>query len=99
MDQNMDHRSVSLDSPLQKSVTSNEGYLKVCCKPTYRPRRVKNKGAILVLVWNYLICSVFHLLLKYQDVSWNTPRARFTMFIAFGSTLLITGFLADTCIG
>ena len=91
--------SVSLDSPLQESVTPNEGNLKVCCKPTYRPRRVKNKVAILVLVWNYLIYSVFHLLLKYKDIAWNTPREWFAMFMAFGSTLLIAGFLADTRIG
>ena len=88
--------SISLDSPLEISVTSN---LKVCCKPTYRPRRVKNKGAILVLIWNHLIFSVFHLLLKYKDITWGTPLAWFSMFTAFGSTLLIAGLLADTRIG
>ena len=28
-------------------------------KPRYRPRCLKNKGAILILVWNYAVCSIF----------------------------------------
>ena len=42
-------------------------WLQMCCKPTYKPRRVKSKGAILLLVWNYLIMSVFGLLNRYID--------------------------------
>ena len=33
--------------------------LKLHCKLTYKPRMVKNKGAILVLEWNSLIMNVF----------------------------------------
>ena len=40
-------------------ITFNER-LKFCCKPKYQPRKLKNKGAILVLVWNFLITSVFY---------------------------------------
>ena len=49
-----------------KKITTWE-WLKLCCRPTYRPRRVKSKGAILLLVWNYLIMNVFGLLNKYLD--------------------------------
>ena len=30
------------------TITTRER-LQLCCKPTYKPRKVKNKGAILVL--------------------------------------------------
>lgn len=39
-----------------------EKYIKACCKPIYRMRWMKTKGAILVLVWNYLAFSVFYYL-------------------------------------
>ena len=40
----------------------NEHHHKPAC---YRPRRVKNKGALLVLAWNFLTLSVFHLMNDY----------------------------------
>ena len=36
--------------------------LKICCKPKYQPRKLKNKGAILVLVWNFFATTVFYYL-------------------------------------
>ena len=30
-----------------------------CCKPRYQVRKLKNKGAIMVLAWNFLVTSVF----------------------------------------
>ena len=32
-------------SMLSSTVTTKE-HLQLCCKPTYKPRRVKNKGAV-----------------------------------------------------
>ena len=50
----------------QDKNTINEHHRKSYCKPAcYRPRRVKNKGAILVLAWNFLTFSVFHLMNDY----------------------------------
>ena len=37
---------------------STKERLKLYCKPTYKIRRVKRKGAILVLLWNFLAVSV-----------------------------------------
>ena len=47
-------------------VTTKER-LQLRCKPTYKPRRVKSKGVILVLVCNYLIMNEFYLLNQHNS--------------------------------
>ena len=75
------------------NVSATRKRLNICCKLSYHPRRVKDKGALLVLVWNFLIMSVLYLLNNYFGY-------RYTWGIAiFGVTLLIAGWLADTHIG
>ena len=76
----------------QRDMISTKERLQLCCKPTYKPRRVKNKGAILVLVWNYLIMSVFYSL-NLDDVS------GYACLLACSITLPIAGWLADAHIG
>ena len=76
------------------TITTRER-LQLCCKPTYKPRRVKSKAAILMLVWNYLIMNVFGLLNKYIDSGY----AFRIWLVAFGLTPPIAGWLADACIG
>ena len=76
----------------ERDTISTKERLQLCCKPTYKLRRVKNKGAILVLVWNYLITSVFHSLSLY-DVS------GYVFLVACGLTLPIAGWLTDVRIG
>ena len=75
--------------------TVNKKHLKSCCKPVYRPRRVKNKGALLVLVWNFLTMSVFYLINDYLSERYLLK----VCLAVFGITLLIAGWLADTRIG
>ena len=69
--QQMAEKSASYESlqhvSLQGSAVTTQEQLKACCKLRYEPRRVKNKGAILVIVCNYLIVSVFGLLLQYYN--------------------------------
>ena len=36
--------------------------LKVCCKPTYHMRKLRNKGAIVVLIINFLAVSLLYYL-------------------------------------
>ena len=72
-------------------------HLKICCKPVYHPRRFKSKGALLILVWNFLCMSVLHLLCnklyeKFMSKAW-------VIIIVVGITLVIAGWLADTRIG
>ena len=80
---------------LQGSAVTTQEQLKACCKLRYKPRRVKNKGAILVLVCNYLIVSVFGLLLKYIA----TGSEYIACLVVFASTLSVAGWLADVHIG
>ena len=86
---------VSLLNP--DNIVTTKEHLKICCKPVYHPRRFKSKGALLILIWNFLCISVLHLLFhklyeKFMSKAWVT-------IIVIGITLLIAGWLADTRIG
>ena len=72
-------------------------HTKECFKPRYTPRCVKNKGAILVLVCNYLITSLLHILL--YTVDRGNQYESIACLLPFGLTLPIAGWLADTRIG
>ena len=65
-----------------------------CCKSPYRIRRLKNKGAILTLVWSLLITGV---------VTFSSRQNRGLLFriqlVAGGLTLPIAGWLADIYFG
>ena len=73
--------------------------LSCCCKLSYKPRKFSSKGAMLVLVWQFLVfCGVF--------LGINTPFARSITgsYFAVGVILLvlaatISGWLADTKVG
>ena len=78
--------------PSCSTITTMER-LQLCCKPSYKPRRVKNKGAILVLVWNYLIMTVFRLFV-------NQYLAKYHYYwVVLGLAPPIAGWLADAHIG
>ena len=79
------------------SIFTTKEQFQLCCKPTYKPRRVKNKGAIFVLIWNYLIMNEFYLLSQYPT---HTSEYKMVIWqVAFGLTLPVAGWLADICIG
>ena len=85
---------VSLLNPNKN--TDNKKHSTSCCKQAYyRPRRVKNKGALLVLVWNFLTMSVFYLINDYLSEKYLLK----IWLGVFGLTLLVAGWLADTRIG
>ncbi len=90
--------SESLENILQ---LSNRPYsagnrLKMCCRPSYRIRKLKNKGAILLLVWNYLVLSVFYYHTVYPN---KFPSIGRLYSIVWGLSLPIAGCLADVCLG
>ena len=75
--------------------------LKECFKPRYRVRRVKNKGAILVLIWNFLVISLYYYInytvakmLQYSNYSYTV-----IITIIVGLTMPIAGCLADVRFG
>ena len=70
--------------------------LKMCFKPTYKLRKLKNKGAILVLVFNFLVTSVLY----YISMKSKTPEQYcilcFKMIeVPIGLVLPFAGWLAD----
>ena len=88
-------KSILLPSLTNQGINSKDK-LSTCCEvKRYQIRRVKNKGAVLVLAISYLVTSVFYLLatiavlrLTYQI--WLMP---------FGITTAIAGRLTDAFIG
>ena len=86
-------RHVSL---LSAELTPKER-LRICCKPSFRWRRLKSKGAILVLIWNYLCVSV---LFFYRKLGGGNLGLTFsTEIVVFGVTLSIAGWIADVRFG
>ena len=67
--------------------------LKVFCKPTYQMRKLRNKGAILVLIWSYLVMSVFIYLYSYAK---HGGKLR---LMVLGLSLPFAGWLADILFG
>ena len=64
-----------------------------CCKSLYQRRKLKNKGAIVVIVWNYLVTSLaLYLLTRASDYK---PY----YFIACSFVLPFSGWLADVYFG
>ena len=81
---------------------SNKSYsardrLKMCCRPTYRVRKLKNKGALLILVWSLLVTSVFYFASMYPHNIFHQNSHIYS--IIWGLTLSIAGWLADVYLG
>ena len=74
---------------------STKERLKFYCKPRYKVRRVKRKGAFLVLVWNFLAVCVLCFTMNFPYCETKTIVGQ----ILFGLTLPLAGWLADACIG
>ena len=71
-------------------------YIKICCTPKYQPRKLKNKGAILVLTWNFLVTTVLYYLYdkSFEDYS-NCSICNWLIPISAGFVMLFSGWLAD----
>ena len=89
-------RTVSPPS-LDGTITTSE-YLQACCRITYRMRKVKNKGAILVLVWSFLVMSVYSYLFDTILPSYHNSII-YSVFATIGVTLPFAGWLADVRFG
>ena len=73
--------------------------LEILFKPTYRMRKLRNKGAVMLLIWNFLIMTMFHMF-KQNNVSTGTYTLEFIIqLVAVGLTLPIAGWLADVRFG
>ena len=65
-----------------------------CCKSSYRIRRLKNRGALLILLWSFLVTGVF----KYCEEQKNGLVFNIQLVVC-GLTLPIAGWLADIYFG
>ena len=65
-----------------------------CCKSSYRIRRLKNRGALLILLWCFLISGVFNFNWKH-----NHGLVLNIQLVVGGLTLPIAGWLADIYFG
>ena len=73
-------------------------YLKICCRISYRMRKLKTKGAILVLIWSFMVMNVFYYLLNSLLVSYYDSVTPSVVTI-IGVTLPVAGWLADVRFG
>ena len=79
-------------SPLSRPSTKRSSESN--CKSLHKIRILKNKGAIVVLVWNFFIASVFnYLIVSLVPHTWEVST------LAWGLTLPFAGWLADICFG
>ena len=71
------------------------------CKLKYRLKWLKQKGALLVIIWSFLINSVWHFLALGLTNSSNRSQLQPTGIILIGSSLLypVGGWLADSVLG
>ena len=74
--------------------------LKIFFKPKYQPRKLKNKGAILVLVWNFFVTTVIFYLYYKSFTSDPEDYSSCTICdqlipIPAGLVMLFAGWLAD----
>ena len=75
--------------------------LSCCCKLSYKPRKFSSKGAVLVLVWQFLVFfGVFIIVLDIPNQK-HSIRAylEVTAVILLLLVAIISGWLADTKVG
>ena len=96
--------SLSDSQPLQQIAVlvdevSTKEKLKLLCKLTYKIRRVKTKGALLVLAWNFLAAIMFWFLVDLSVNSVESLKRASIGIVPLVITLPLVGWLADACIG
>ena len=84
-------------SILSDTITVRE-QVRECFKPRYRPRSVKNKGAIMVIVWCHLTMSLYTFLVYFASSTYSKPVYT-ALIIAIGLTIPFAGWLADVHFG
>ena len=66
-----------------------------CCNLSCQIRKLKNKGAIIILVWNFFMVSASEYLIAYVQI----PGGASVGTVALGFTLPLAGWLADIRFG
>ena len=85
-------------NPSQPDNITFKEYLQVRCRISYRVRKLKTKGAILVLIWSFMVMNVCYYLLNSLLVS-SYDSVTPSVVTIIGVTLPIAGWLADVRFG
>ena len=85
---------------LQGDGFSTKESLKIRLKPKYQPRMLKNKGAILVLIWGFFLMSVYYYI-DYQSLIHEEDCSTCFYIVQFSISLVLpfAGWLADVHFG
>ena len=91
-------RNTSSPPQCEGTITATD-YLQACCRILYRIRKLKNKGAILVLVWSFLVMSVYSYLFDSLLPALYHDLVVYSALAVIGAMLVIAGWLADVQFG
>ena len=89
--------NVSLVSRCEE-ITTKE-YLRICCRISYQPRRLRNKGAMLVLVWMFLMMIAFRFTIAKGFKFLHGDFFTTVTIATIGMIMPIAGWLADVRFG
>ena len=89
---------MEMDSIFNSSLSYRGNYLKRSIRLSFQSKWLKNKGAIVVLIWNFLIFSVFSYFTTI-NVSRNPIKQNPGAMLSVGIFLPIGGWLADAYFG
>ena len=89
----------SLDDPI--SIREEDNH-KSCCRPTFKTKGLKHKGALLLLIWSFLCFPVYHYF-TLRKISRSPIKEKLPLqpdaAISMGLLLPIGGWLADAFFG
>ena len=89
---------MELDSRFNSLLSYRGNYFKRSIKLSFQSKWLKNKGAILVLIWSFLGFSVFHYL-TIINVSQDPIKQNPGVMLSIGIFLPVGGWLADAYFG
>ncbi len=73
--------------------------MRECFKPRYQPRTIKNKGALLVLIWSFLVSAMYFYTSHLASRIHHSNTLLNAMQICMGLTIPLGGWLADVRFG
>ena len=91
----------SLDDPQVISIRGGDN-ARNCCRPTFKTKWLKHKGALLILIWSFLCFPVYHYF-TLRKISRSTIKEKLPLqpdaTISMCLLLPIGGWLADAFFG
>ena len=83
----------------QNDEFSTKERIEACFKPTYQMRRLKNNGAILILIWSFLLMWAYHYMKSMVSVGSYPKVYLYAIQVLIVLVLPFAGWLADVCFG